>query len=111
MAKIQTCDNWLAQLLACAILMIYGNSVHVSTLKKNICDIWKAKMFSVIFCQLQTTVIIVECHTFQVCTYYLFPQSIFVHRRKTDARIHPQGMFLSMFAYYSLQYNQFEEKI
>ena len=56
MAKIQTCDNWLAQLLVCAIVMIYGNSVHISTLKKPMCDIWKAKMFSVIFCQLQTTV-------------------------------------------------------
>jgi len=33
MAKIQTGDNWLAKLLACAILMIYGNSVHISTLK------------------------------------------------------------------------------
>jgi len=37
------------------------------------CDIGKAKLFSVIFCQLQTTVSIVECHIFQVCTFYLFP--------------------------------------
>jgi hypothetical protein len=36
MAKIQTCDNWLAQLLVCAILMIYGNSVHISTQKKHV---------------------------------------------------------------------------
>ena len=55
--------------------MIYGNSVHISTLKNPMCDIWKAKMFSVIFCQLQTTVSIVECHIFQVCTFYLFPQN------------------------------------
>ena len=30
-------------------------------------------MFSVKFCQLQTTVSIVECHFFQVSTFYLFP--------------------------------------
>ena len=76
MAKIQTCDNWLAQLLACAILMIYGNSVHISTQKKTMCDIWKAKMFSVIFCQLQTTVSIVECQIFQ-STY--FPNNIYTN--------------------------------
>ncbi len=44
----------------------------VETLKKPMCDIWKAKVFSVIFCQLQMTVSIVECHIFQVCTFYLF---------------------------------------
>jgi hypothetical protein len=73
MAKIQTCDNWLAQLLACAILKVYGVSVRISTQKKGMYDIWKAKMFSVIFCQLQTTVSIVECNFFQVSIFYLFP--------------------------------------
>ena len=33
-------------------------------------------MFSVMFCQLQTTVSIVECHIFQVCTFYLLPPKI-----------------------------------
>ena len=53
--------------------MIYGNSVHISTLKNAMCDIWKAKKFCVIFCHRQTTVSIVECHIFQMCRFYLFP--------------------------------------
>ena len=73
MAKIQTCDNWLAKLLACAILMIYGNSVHISRLKNAMCDIWKAKMFSVIFCQRQTTVSIVSVTFFRCVDSTNFP--------------------------------------